>query len=53
MFSWRLPDHTLQAGTVLDDAAAFDALVEKKDPLKYTSSSDSTKNTDFSSWAVA
>ena len=34
MFSGRLPDHLLQAGTVLDEAAAIDAVVEDKEPLK-------------------
>ena len=34
MYSGRLPDHLLQAGTVLDEAAAFDAIVEAKEPLK-------------------
>ena len=34
LFSERLPDHLLQAGTVLDEAAACDALVENKEPLK-------------------
>ena len=34
MFSGRLPDHLLQAGTVLAEASAFDATVENKEPLK-------------------
>ncbi len=34
MFSGRLPDHLLQASTVLDEAAAFEAIVEDKEPLK-------------------
>ena len=34
MFSGRLPDHLLQAGTVLDEVAAFEAIVEDKEPLK-------------------
>ena len=34
MFSGRLPDHFLQASTVLDEAAAFEAVVEGKEPLK-------------------
>jgi hypothetical protein len=34
MFSGRLPDHLLQAGTLLDEAAAFEAIVEEKEPLK-------------------
>ena len=34
MFSGRLPDHLLQAGTLLDEAAAFKAIVEEKEPLK-------------------
>ena len=34
MFSGRLPDHLLQAGTVLDEAAACDAIVENQKRLK-------------------
>ena len=34
MFSGRLPDHLLQAGTVIDEVVAFDAIVEDKEPLK-------------------
>ena len=34
MFSGRLPDHLLHSGTVLDEAAAFEALVQNKEPLK-------------------
>ena len=33
MFFGRLPDHSLQAGTVLDEAVSFDASVEDKEPL--------------------
>ena len=34
MFSGRLPDHLLQAGTMLDEAATFDAITEDKEQLK-------------------
>ena len=34
MFSGRLPDHLLQAGTVLDEVVAFGAIVEDKEPLQ-------------------
>ena len=34
MYSGQLPDHLLQVGTVLDEAAAFDAIVENQEPLK-------------------
>ena len=34
MFSGRLPDHLLQASTVLDETAAFAASVEHEEPLK-------------------
>ena len=34
MFSARLPDHLLQAGTLLAEAAAFDTLVDNNKPLK-------------------
>ena len=34
MFSGRLPDHLLQASTMLDDAATFDALGANRKPLK-------------------
>ena len=30
MFSGRLPDHLLHSGTVLDEAAAFEAIVQKQ-----------------------
>ena len=34
MFSGRLPDHLLQAGTMLDEVAEFGALVENQELLK-------------------
>ena len=34
LFSGRLPDHLLHSGTMFDEAAAFEALVQNKEPLK-------------------
>ncbi len=34
MFSGRLPDHLLCTDTVLDEAASFEAMVERHTPLK-------------------
>ena len=33
MFSGRLPDHLLHSGTVFDEAAALEAIVQNKEPL--------------------
>ena len=49
MFSGRLPDHLLQAGTVLDEAARFEAITEDKEPLKTILPQLHTKKLDLTS----